>query len=161
MSKVLITRTSSGIGFETAIALSRPVTASSPRCGTLNEALRFWPLSRTNNCRLAILKMDIDSDESVDAATSAIAAQTGCIDVLVNIAGIEPFPTKRGMARRQRLRPRCRFQATTGRRRFGVSDARQRVSHLSEVDAAEHGSCKGEDHGQNTRTTYFYHERRP
>lgn len=50
---------------------------------------------------ISILKMDVDSDESVDAATSAIGARTGCIDVLVNNAGIEPFPTKRGMSRRQ------------------------------------------------------------
>ncbi len=38
---------------------------------------------------ISILTMDVDSDESVDAATSAIRAQTGTIDALVNNAGIE------------------------------------------------------------------------
>jgi len=42
--------------------------------------------------------MDVDSDDSVNAATSAIRAQIGCIDVLVNNAGIERTGSIEGLA---------------------------------------------------------------
>ena len=42
--------------------------------------------------------MDVDSDESVAAATSVIRAETGCIDVLVNNAGIERAGSIEGLA---------------------------------------------------------------
>ena len=38
---------------------------------------------------ISIVKMDVDSDDSVEAATSSIRAEAGSIDVLVNNAGIE------------------------------------------------------------------------
>jgi NAD(P)-dependent dehydrogenase (short-subunit alcohol dehydrogenase family) len=98
MSKVLITGTSSGIGFETAIALGRAghtvyATMRNPERGA---ALR--EIVEKEHLPISILKMDVDSDESVDAATSAIRAQTGCIDVLVNNAGIERTGSIEGLA---------------------------------------------------------------
>ena len=50
---------------------------------------------------ISILKMDVDSDESVDAATAAIRAQTGSIDVLVNNAGIERTGSIEGLGVRR------------------------------------------------------------
>jgi NAD(P)-dependent dehydrogenase (short-subunit alcohol dehydrogenase family) len=47
---------------------------------------------------ISILKMDVDSDESVEAATSAIRGRTGSIDVLVNNAGIERSGSIEGLA---------------------------------------------------------------
>ncbi len=98
MSKVLITGTSSGIGRETAIVLGRAghtvyATMRNPERGAaLREVVQKEQLP------IAILQMDVDSDESVDAATSAIRAQGGSIDVLVNTAGIERAGSIEGLA---------------------------------------------------------------
>jgi NAD(P)-dependent dehydrogenase (short-subunit alcohol dehydrogenase family) len=45
-------------------------------------------IARSERLPISIVRMDVDSDESVDAATSAIRAAAGCIDVLVNNAGL-------------------------------------------------------------------------
>ena len=98
MSKVLITGTSSGIGLATAIVLGRAghtvyATMRNPERGAaLREVLEKEQLP------ISILTMDVDSDESVDAATSAIRAQTGSIDVLVNNAGIDRAGSIEGLA---------------------------------------------------------------
>ena len=47
---------------------------------------------------ISIIKMDVDSDDSVEAATSSIRAQAGSIDVLVNNAGIERSGSIEGLA---------------------------------------------------------------
>lgn len=98
MSKVLITGTSSGIGFETAIVLGRAghtvyATMRNPERGAALRAV-----VAEEQLPISILQMDVDVDESVDAAVSAIRAQTGCIDVLVNNAGIERTGSIEGLA---------------------------------------------------------------
>ena len=98
MSKVLITGTSSGIGLETAIVLSRAghtvyATMRNPERGA---ALR--KVLEQEQLPISIVKMDVDSDESVEAATAAIRAQAGSIDVLVNNAGIERSGSIEGLA---------------------------------------------------------------
>jgi NAD(P)-dependent dehydrogenase (short-subunit alcohol dehydrogenase family) len=99
MSKVLITGTSSGIGLETALVLGRAghtvyATMRNPERGA--SALR--KAVENEQLPISIWKMDVDSDESVDAATTAIRAEAGCIDVLVNNAGIERTGSIEGLA---------------------------------------------------------------
>jgi NAD(P)-dependent dehydrogenase (short-subunit alcohol dehydrogenase family) len=98
MSKVHITGTSSGIGFETAIVLSRAghTVFATMRNLERGEALR--KIAEREQLPISISKMDVDSDESVEAATSAIRGRTGCIDVLVNNAGIERSGSIEGLA---------------------------------------------------------------
>ena len=98
MSKVLVTGTSSGIGLETAIVLARAghnvfATMRNPERGA---ALR--KVVEKEQLPISIVMMDVDSDESVDEATSTICAQTDCIDVLVNNAGIERAGSIEGLA---------------------------------------------------------------
>lgn len=89
MANVLITGTSAGIGLETALALARAghrvfaTMRSLERGGTLRAAVERERLP------VSLLAMDVDSDESVAAATSAVRAEIGCVDALVNNAGIE------------------------------------------------------------------------
>src|SRR5262245_28587034 len=88
MAKVLITGTSRGIGLATALTLARAghvvyATLRNPEgAGPLRDAAKKEQLA------ISIVTLDVDSQESVDAATSAIRAEAGCIDVLVNNAGI-------------------------------------------------------------------------
>lgn len=88
MAKVLITGTSTGIGFATTIALGRTghVVFATMRNIERGAALREIVLKE--RLPIAILKMDVNSQESIDAATSAVRAEAGSIDVLVNNAGI-------------------------------------------------------------------------
>jgi NAD(P)-dependent dehydrogenase (short-subunit alcohol dehydrogenase family) len=98
MSRVLISGTSSGIGFQTAVELGRAghtvfATMRDPGRGAALQAI----VDR-ERLPISISQMDVDSDESVDAATSAIRARSGSIDVLVNNAGIERAGSIEGMA---------------------------------------------------------------
>ena len=86
MSKVLITGTSSGIGFETAIVLARAGHTVYATMRNLERGAALQEVVEREQLPISILKMDVDSDESVDAATSAIRAQTGCIDVQIGRA---------------------------------------------------------------------------
>jgi NAD(P)-dependent dehydrogenase (short-subunit alcohol dehydrogenase family) len=89
LATILVTGTSKGIGFSTALTLAR---AGHAVYATLRNAERAAEL--TEECAQANVPinfsvMDVDSDESVIAAIDAIYADAGNIDVLVNNAGIE------------------------------------------------------------------------
>lgn len=91
MQSVLITGTSKGIGYETALAFARSgyqvhATMRNPeQCPTLPEIIARETLPIT------ITAMDVDCDNSVRDAIRRIVAKHGPIDVLVNNAGIERF----------------------------------------------------------------------
>jgi len=91
MQSVLITGTSKGIGYETALAFARSgcqvhATMRNPeQCPTLPKIIAREKLPIT------ITAMDVDSDNSVRDAIRGIVAKHGPIDVLVNNAGIERF----------------------------------------------------------------------
>jgi NAD(P)-dependent dehydrogenase (short-subunit alcohol dehydrogenase family) len=91
MSNVLITGTSTGIGFATALELGRAghtVYASMrnpARAPQLGEAVAG------ENLPVKVIVMDVDSDSSVSDAVKAIHAEGGQVDVLVNNAGIGTF----------------------------------------------------------------------
>jgi len=97
MANVLITGTSKGIGLEAALVLARAghrVFASMrslERCGPLRAVVEKEKLP------VSLLEMDVDSDESVAGATSAVLAQVSCVDVVVNNAGIERAGSVEGL----------------------------------------------------------------
>jgi len=91
MANVLITGCSSGIGLATAVALGRQghrvfATMRNPDRG---QVLR--DLVEKEKLPVAISALDVDSDQSVHDAVTAIRATAGFIDTLVNNAGIERF----------------------------------------------------------------------
>jgi NAD(P)-dependent dehydrogenase (short-subunit alcohol dehydrogenase family) len=88
MSKtILITGASTGFGRDTAETLARAghvVFASMRDPQTKNrnhaEALRKQDIE--------VIELDVSSDDSVERAVTTVLAQAGCIDVLINNAGI-------------------------------------------------------------------------
>jgi NAD(P)-dependent dehydrogenase (short-subunit alcohol dehydrogenase family) len=91
MRSVLITGTSKGIGYETALAFAR----SGYRVhATMRSPLSSPALSEVaaqERLPITVTSMDVDGDESVQLGIAAIQAQHGPVDVLVNNAGIECF----------------------------------------------------------------------
>jgi NAD(P)-dependent dehydrogenase (short-subunit alcohol dehydrogenase family) len=91
MQSVLITGTSKGIGYETALAFSR---AGYRVHATMRNPSNSPALSETaaqEKLPIGVTAMDVASDESVRAGMAAIQAQYGPVDVPVNTAGIECF----------------------------------------------------------------------
>ena len=89
MSKVLITGTSAGIGLQTAIVLAKAGHSVIATMRNLERGTALREALANDRLPISIVPMDVDSDESVAAATSAIRSQVGSIDVLVNNAGTE------------------------------------------------------------------------
>lgn len=88
MSTILITGTSKGIGFETALAFAR---ASHTVLATMRnpaESPQLAEIAAKESLSIAVSRMDVDSDDSVRDGMAAILAK-GPIDVLINNAGVE------------------------------------------------------------------------
>lgn len=90
MRSVLVTGTSKGIGYETALVFARSgyrvhATMRDPSQSPLAEAAAKEKLPIT------VSVMDVDDDDSVRSGIAAIQEQHGPLDVLVNNAGIERF----------------------------------------------------------------------
>src|SRR5262245_29667387 len=89
MASVLITGTNKGIGLETALVLGRAGHTVFATMRSLERGDTLRAVVEKERLPVSLLQMDVDSDQSVAEATSAVRAQVGCVDVLVNNAGIE------------------------------------------------------------------------
>ena len=88
MKTIVVTGTSTGIGFAAAAALVRAghdVFATMRNPGTSPALLAQ---AKQDGLPITILPLDVDSDESVAAAVKHVLDARGRIDVLVNNAGI-------------------------------------------------------------------------
>ena len=90
MSSVLITGTSKGIGYVTALTFARAghkvfATMRNPAQSDLGE------VAAKEKLPIAISVMDVDSDDSVRNGIGKIVAEHGPVHVLVNNAGVEAF----------------------------------------------------------------------
>ena len=88
MEKVaVVTGTSSGIGFETALALAREgyYTYATMRDTTKGDKLK--ELASKENLKIDVLELDVDNENSAKTAIKHILDQKQRIDVLVNNAG--------------------------------------------------------------------------
>ena len=88
MEKVaVVTGTSSGIGFETSLALAREgyFTYATMRDTTKSDKIK--EIAQKENLKISILELDVDDEKSVKSAIAQILNQKQRIDVLVNNAG--------------------------------------------------------------------------
>lgn len=91
MAIVLITGTSTGIGFATAVACAR---ARHEVYATMRDPARapqLQTLAQQEGLPVRVLPLDVDNDASVRGAIEHLLAERGRIDVLVNNAGIAPL----------------------------------------------------------------------
>jgi NAD(P)-dependent dehydrogenase (short-subunit alcohol dehydrogenase family) len=89
MASVLITGTSRGIGLETALAFARSGHKVFATMRNPAQSPQLVETAARERLPIFVTAMDVDSDESVSSAISAIQNENSPIDVLVNNAGIE------------------------------------------------------------------------
>jgi len=92
MEKVaLVTGSSSGIGFETALALARENYFTYASMRNTDKAGKIQEIAKKENLNLEVIELDVDKEESIKSAVKKIQEQKGRIDVLVNNAGYGLF----------------------------------------------------------------------
>jgi len=83
----VITGTSSGIGFETALAFARDGYYTYATMRDTSKGDRIKEISQKENLKIDVLELDVDKEDSVKIAIKQILDQKQRIDVLVNNAG--------------------------------------------------------------------------
>ena len=92
MEKVaLVTGSSSGIGFETALALARENYFTYASMRNTSKAVKIQEIAKKENLNLTVIELDMDKEDSIKSAVKKIQEQKGRIDVLVNNAGYGLF----------------------------------------------------------------------
>lgn len=89
MLSVLITGTSKGIGFESALAFARAGYNVHATMRNPSQSPKLAEIASRENLPITVSALDVDSDDSVSSAFAAIHRNQGPIDVLVNNAGVE------------------------------------------------------------------------
>jgi len=88
MEKVaVVTGTSSGIGFETALALAREGYYTYATMRDTAKSGKIKELGKKDNLKIDVLELDVDDESSVKNAIRKILDQKQRIDILVNNAG--------------------------------------------------------------------------
>ena len=88
MEKVaVVTGSSSGIGFETSLALAREGYFTFATMRDVKKADAVKKIAEEENLPLKVIELDVDNEDSVENAIKSIIDEKQRIDVLVNNAG--------------------------------------------------------------------------
>jgi NAD(P)-dependent dehydrogenase (short-subunit alcohol dehydrogenase family) len=88
MEKVaIVTGTSSGIGFETVLALAKEGYFTYATMRDTTKGGKIKEIAQKENLKINVLELDVDDENSVKAAIAHILDQKQRIDILVNNAG--------------------------------------------------------------------------
>jgi NAD(P)-dependent dehydrogenase (short-subunit alcohol dehydrogenase family) len=113
MATVLITGTSVGIGYETALACARAGHKVAATMRNPSRAPQLADQAAREKLPITVIAMDVDDDASVTQGVAAAVKALGPIDVLVNNAGIERSGTVEEL-------PLAEFRAVMETNYFGV-----------------------------------------
>ena len=92
MEKIaLVTGSSSGIGFETALALAREGYYTYATMRDTKKGNQINEIAKKENLKLEVIELDVDKDKTVQDAINKIMKEKNRIDVLVNNAGYGLF----------------------------------------------------------------------
>ena len=83
----LVTGSSSGIGYETALMLARNWFDTYATMRNTNKSKEIEEIAKKENLPLRVLKLDVTDDRSVDDAINNILNEKKSIEVVVNNAG--------------------------------------------------------------------------
>ena len=87
----LVTGSSSGIGLETSLALSREGYHTFASMRNISKGKDLEEIAKKENLPIDIIELDVDKEESIVAAIKKIVEDSGRIDVLINNAGYGQF----------------------------------------------------------------------
>lgn len=92
MEKVaVVTGSSSGIGFETALALAREGYYTYATMRDTKKGNPIKEIAKKESLSLEVLELDVDKDQTVQTAINKILKEKNRIDILVNNAGYGLF----------------------------------------------------------------------
>lgn len=88
MDKVaIVTGSSSGIGFETALALAREGYHTYATMRDVKKSNKILDIAKKENLRIEVLELDVNNENTIKNAVEKILNEKKRIDVLVNNAG--------------------------------------------------------------------------
>jgi len=92
MQKVaLVTGSSTGIGFETSLALARNGYQTFASMRDVKKGEKIKEIADKENLPINIIELDVDKEESIVSAIKQVVSDGGRLDVLVNNAGYGVF----------------------------------------------------------------------
>ena len=92
MQKVaLVTGSSTGIGFETSLALARNGYQTFASMRDIAKAEKIKEIADKESLPIEVIELDVDKEEEIVSAIKKIMSDTGRLDVLVNNAGYGQF----------------------------------------------------------------------
>lgn len=87
----VVTGSSTGIGFETSLALARKGFNTCATMRDISKSKSLENIAREENLPIKVFEMNVDKDNSVTTAIQKIVNEYGRIDILVNNAGYGLF----------------------------------------------------------------------
>lgn len=88
MEKVaVVTGSSSGIGFETSLALARDGYYTFATVRSVKKAQKIITIAKKENLKIEIIELDVNYEKSIKSAFEQIVSKKQRIDILVNNAG--------------------------------------------------------------------------
>ena len=92
MDKIaVVTGSSSGIGYETALALARDGFYTFATMRNTSKASEIQEAAKKEKLKIDVIELDVDNEESIKSAINKIISEKNRIDVLVNNAGYMVF----------------------------------------------------------------------
>lgn len=91
MKVALVTGSSSGIGYETALSLARKGYKTYASMRDTSKGAKILDIAKKENLELKVIQLDVDDDSSIASAVDVILKEDDTIDVLVNNAGYGLF----------------------------------------------------------------------